>query len=146
VQASINYLQGGYAEKLTIDQLTVTTIKSTMRTNNILMLLSVCAPYKWGKGTVEFCVGSSLLIALNGSSSKRVNYDIVEVPELKFGNDSGNLKRLNWIGYFSVGYRTKSGLGIHVAAHVPVTNSAKYAAQQMNIGTCALSWFLFGNK
>jgi hypothetical protein len=145
IRPSINYLQTGYSNTVTLGSI-INTYKTTI--NNLQIPLDLCVPIKAGPGKLILCAGPTLQFSLNGNTVQSSNVSTpVNKTVLKFGSDSLSLKQINWGTNFGLGYQLKNGLELKANYNIGLTdqinNSAVY---KNNVLSLMLAYYFIKSK
>jgi hypothetical protein len=137
---SINYSQSGFTEEISQNipaagnipayQLLSTT---DQKINDLLIPLDLAIPIKAGKGKFLITAGPTLTIGLSGTVNTEVRNQTSGTlvtntsQKIQFGNQTAELKRIDWGSRFGIGYTFKFGLNIMANYKLGLTNLSNAA-------------------
>ncbi len=129
IKPSINYLQTGFIQDILVGGISST---NKLTINNLRIPVDLTVPIKAGPGRLLLSAGPTLNLALNGNTATTIAGGTPINTSVKFGNNVGELKSINWGTQFGIGYALNNGLELRGLYSLPITDEQNQAAGATN--------------
>jgi hypothetical protein len=150
VRPSLNYLKSGYEASIAqalggVGSLQTTAVKIT----NIEVPLDIVVPVKLSSGRLLLSASPVVTVGLRGNSESTTSINNSQVSNnvasIKFGNSTGEIKKVDYGSRFGAGFEFKNGLQINAAYKIGLSNQSNVQnnTQKNNYVSLTASWFLF---
>jgi hypothetical protein len=146
---SVNYLQNAFSGSTTTTTGSATTTTDIeQEITNLEIPLDLVYPVKLKKGKLLLSAAPVLTIGLKGNQTTTVNTAGISpvTNEIKFGNQTAELKKIDWASRFGVGYEFTNGMQLNAAYKLGLTNQSNNNNTLKNHNVIVtLAWY-FINK